>query len=68
MAAEVIKAPTPAEVAASAAAMLDTKSISEGLGLKTGAAAASAAEAADAAVKPASGVDATSITKGLGLK
>ena len=68
IAAEVIKAPTPAEVAASAAAMLDTKSISEGLGLKTGAAAASAAEAADAAVKPASGVDATSITKGLGLK
>ena len=68
MAAEVIKAPTPAEVAASAAATLDTKSISEGLGLKTGAVAASAAEAADAAVKPASGVDATSISKGLGLK
>ena len=67
-AAEVEKAPTPAEVAASAAATLDTKSISEGLGLKTGAAAASAVEAADAAVKPASGVDASSISKGLGLK
>jgi EpsD family peptidyl-prolyl cis-trans isomerase len=67
-AAELIKAPTPAEVAASAAATLDTKSITEGLGLKTGAAAASAAELADAAVKPASGVDASSISKGLGLK
>lgn len=68
VAVEVIKAPTPAEVAASAAATLDTKAITEGLGLKTGAAAASAAAAADAAVKPASGIDASSISKGLGLK
>ncbi len=69
-AAEVFRAPTPAEVAASAAATLDTKSITEGLGLKgnAGAAAASAAEAADAAVRPASGIDASSISKGLGLK
>jgi EpsD family peptidyl-prolyl cis-trans isomerase len=67
---EVYKAPTPAEVAASAAATLDTKSITEGLGLKgnAGAAAASAVEAADAAVKASSGVDASSISKGLGLK
>lgn len=67
-AAEAVKAPTPAEVAASAASVLDTQSLNEGLGLKSGARAASAAEAADAAVKPASGVDASSISKGLGLK
>ena len=67
-AAEVEKAPTPAEVAASAAATLDTKSIIDGLGIKAGTGAASAAEAADAAVKPSSGVDASSISKGLGLK
>ena len=67
-AAEVEKAPTPAEVAASAAATLDTKFITDGLGIKAGTGAASAAEAADAAVKPSSGVDASSITKGLGLK
>ena len=66
-AAEVIKSPTAAEVAASAAA-LDTKSINVGLGLGTGAAAASAAAMADAAVKPASGVDAAAIRKGMGLK
>ena len=66
---EPVKALTPADVAASAAATLDTKSLSEGLGLKSGAAAAaSAADAADAAIKPASGVDASSISKGLGLK
>ena len=65
--AELIKPPTPAEVAASAAATLDT-AISGGLGLKTGAAAASAAAMADAAVKPASGADAAAISKGLGLK
>ena len=67
-AAEVEKAPTPAEVAASAAATLDTKTIIDGLGIKAGTGAASAAEAADAAVKPSSGVDASSISKGLGLK
>ncbi len=67
-AAEVERAPTPAEVAASAAATLDTKSISDGLGIKASTGAASAADAADAAVKPASGVDASSISKGLGLK
>ena len=50
------------------AAALDSKAMTEGLGLKTGAVAASAAEAADAAVKPASGIDAASISKGLGLK
>jgi EpsD family peptidyl-prolyl cis-trans isomerase len=68
--AETFRAPTPAEVAASAAAALDNKSINEGLGLKSsaGAAAASAVQAADAAVRPASGVDAATITKGLGLK
>lgn len=65
---EAVVAPTPAEVAASAASTLDSKSLYEGLGLKSGAAAASAVEAADAAVKPASGVDASSIRKGLGLK
>ena len=65
---EVEKAPTAAEVAASAAATLDLKSINEGLGIKAGTGAASAAEAADAAVKPSSGVDASSISKGLGLK
>ena len=67
---EVYKAPTPAEVAASAAATLDTKSITEGLGLKgnAGAAAASAVEAADSAVKASSGIDASSMSKGLGLK
>ena len=68
LAAEVIKAPTAAEVAASAAATLDTKSISDGLGIKASTGGAVAAEAAEAAVKPASGVDASSISKGLGLK
>jgi EpsD family peptidyl-prolyl cis-trans isomerase len=66
--AEVIKAPTAAEVAASAAATLDTKSINEGLGLNAGAKAASAVAEADANVKAASGVDASTISKGLGLK
>lgn len=68
--AEVIKSPTAAEVAASAAATLDTKSVNEGLGIGTGtgAKAASAAAAADANVKAASAVDASTITKGLGLK
>ncbi len=67
---EVYKAPTPAEVAASAAASLDNKSMNEGLGLKSnvGAAAASAVESADSAVKASSGVDASSMSKGLGLK
>jgi EpsD family peptidyl-prolyl cis-trans isomerase len=65
VAAEIVAIPTPAEVAASAAATLDTKSISEGLGLKIGAVATGAA---DAAVKPASGIDASTINKGLGLK
>jgi EpsD family peptidyl-prolyl cis-trans isomerase len=65
------RAPTPAEVAASAAATLDTQSINQGLGLKrnAGSAAASAVEAADAAVRPASApLDAAAINKGLGLK
>lgn len=68
---ETVRAPSPAEVAASAAATLDTKAINEGLGLKNsaGAAAASAVEAADAAVQPASApLDAGAINKGLGLK
>lgn len=65
---ESLQAPTPAEIAASAAATLDTKALTEGLGLKAGAAAASAVEAADAAVTPSSGVDASAINKGLGLK
>lgn len=66
-----VKPATPTETAASAAAApsIEAGVISEGLGLKTGAAAAaSAAAAADAAVKPASGVDAATIGKGLGLK
>ncbi len=67
VAAEVVKPPTAAEVAASAAAR-DAQSINTGLGLGTGAAAASAAAMADAAVKPASGVDAAAIRKGMGLK
>jgi EpsD family peptidyl-prolyl cis-trans isomerase len=69
-AAEVVKAPTVAEVAASAAAAaaVDTKALNEGLGIKASSGAASAAEAADAAVKPSSGVDASAISKGLGLK
>ena len=67
-AAEVVKPQTAADVAASAAATLDTKSITEGLGIKASTGAASAAEAVEAAVKPASGVDASSISKGLGLK
>lgn len=66
--AEVVRAPTPSEIAASAASTLDNKSLSEGLGLKSGAASASAVEAADSAVKAASGIDASSINKGLGLK
>jgi EpsD family peptidyl-prolyl cis-trans isomerase len=66
-AAEVIKSVTPADVAASAAAALDLKSINEGLGIQAGAKAASAVEAADATVKSASGVDAAAISKGLGL-
>jgi len=65
---ESVKALTPADVAASAAATLDTKALSDGLGLKTGVAAATADAAADAAVKPASDVDGSSIKKGLGLK
>ena len=65
---EVEKAPTAAEVAASAAATLDWKSITDGLGIKASTGAASAADAAEAAVKPSSGVDASSISKGLGLK
>lgn len=65
---EVEKAPTAAEVAASAAATLDMKSITDGLGIKASTGAASAADAADAAVKPSSGVDSSSISKGLGLK
>jgi EpsD family peptidyl-prolyl cis-trans isomerase len=65
---ETLRAPTPAEVAASAAASLGRQVIDEGLGLRTGAAAASAVEAADAAVRPASGIDAGTVSKGLGLK
>jgi len=66
--ADTVKAVAPAEVTGSAAAPVDNKSISDGLGLKAGSVAASAAEAADAAVKPASEVDASTISKGLGLK
>jgi EpsD family peptidyl-prolyl cis-trans isomerase len=65
---EPVKAPSVAEIAASGAALLDTKSIHSGLGLGVGAAAASAVAAADAQVKAASGVDAATISRGLGLK
>lgn len=70
-AAEQVRAPTPAEVAASAAATIDARAINEGLGLKSsaGSAAASAVEAADAAVQPSNTpLDAAAINKGLGLK
>jgi EpsD family peptidyl-prolyl cis-trans isomerase len=66
--AEPVKALSPAEVAASAAAAMDLKSVSVGLGLKGDARSSSAAEAAGAGVKPASAVDAAAISKGLGLK
>jgi EpsD family peptidyl-prolyl cis-trans isomerase len=65
---EATRAPTAADMAASAAAAVDVKSINEGLGLKAGAAAASAVAMADAAVKASSGVDAATLRKGLGLK
>jgi hypothetical protein len=66
--AEPLGVPTTADMAASAAAAVDVKSINEGLGLKTGTAAASAVAMADAAVKASSGVDAATLRKGLGLK
>ena len=62
------RAPTFEGVAASAAAAIDAKTVSEGLGLKASARAASAAAVADSAVGPASAVDAAAISKGLGLK
>lgn len=62
------RVPMIESVAASGVATLDAKAISDGLGLQTGAHAASAAAASDAAVMPASGVDAAAISKGLGLK
>ena len=68
---EPVRSPTAAEVAASAAATIDAKSINEGLGLKSnaGSAAASAVEASDAAVRASSApLDAAAINKGLGLK
>jgi EpsD family peptidyl-prolyl cis-trans isomerase len=54
---------TAAEVAASAAATLDTKPVNEGPGANAG-----MNTAADVAAKPASSVDATTVNKGLGLK
>lgn len=65
---EVVVPTSAADVAASAAATLDRTVITEGLGLKAGALAASAALPADPAVQPASGVDAAAIKRGLGLK
>ena len=62
------RAPTFESVAASAAAAVDAKTVSDGLGLKASVRAASAAAVADAAVGPASAVEAAAITKGLGLK
>lgn len=66
--ASIMNPPTHAEIAASAAAKLDTKSIGIGLGLKSDAATTNSAAAANVAIKPASGVDAAAISKGLGLK
>lgn len=65
---EPARAPTAADVAASAAATIDARSITDGLGIKAATGAASAAEAADAAVRPASDIDASAVNKGLGLK
>ena len=62
------RAPIIESVAASAAAAVDAKTVSDGLGLKASVRAASAAAVADAAVGPASAVDAAAISKGLGLK
>jgi EpsD family peptidyl-prolyl cis-trans isomerase len=61
--ADATRQATAADVAASAAAQLETKPVNE-------AAAANAAMniAADAAVKAASGIDANTVNKGLGLK
>jgi EpsD family peptidyl-prolyl cis-trans isomerase len=66
--AEPFRVPTAADMAASAVAAVDVKSINEGLGLKAGAAAASAVGMSDAAVKASSGVDAATLRNGLGLK
>jgi EpsD family peptidyl-prolyl cis-trans isomerase len=54
---------TAADVAASAAATLDTKPVNEGPGANAG-----MNTAADAAAPPASGIDAITVNKGLGLK
>ena len=54
---------TAADVAASAAATLETKPVNEGPGTNAG-----MNTAADAAAKPASSIDATTVNKGLGLK
>lgn len=54
---------TAGDVAASAAASLDTKSVNEGPGANAG-----MNTVVDAAAKAASGIDATTVNKGLGLK
>jgi len=60
---EATRQGTAADVAASAAATLDTKPVNEGPGTNAG-----MNNGADAAAKPASGIDATTVNKGLGLK
>ena len=61
--AEASRPATAADVAASAAAALETKPVNEAPGANAG-----MNTAADAAAKPASGLDATTVNKGLGLK
>jgi EpsD family peptidyl-prolyl cis-trans isomerase len=69
-AAPVSRAPTPAEVAASASKALDESAIKSGFGLKddAGAGARPSAVIAEPAVPSASSVDAATINKGLGIK
>jgi EpsD family peptidyl-prolyl cis-trans isomerase len=61
--AEAPRQATAADVAATAAATLDTKPVNEGPGANAG-----MNTAADAAAKPASAIDAITVNKGLGLK
>ena len=70
VAAPIAPAPTPAQVAASAAKALDEASIKSGFGLKDDAAggARPSAPIAEPAAPSASSIDASTINKGLGLK
>jgi EpsD family peptidyl-prolyl cis-trans isomerase len=61
--ADATRQATAADVAASAAATLETRPVNEGPGANAG-----LNTAADAAAKPASAIDAITVNKGLGLK